>query len=937
MSPERWQQIERLYHAALNRPAGERPAYLREHCAGDDILYCEVESLLRNIESNGFLERRAIEVVAEEYASPTLPDVTGQMLGPYEVMSRLGRGGMGEVYKARDTRLKRAVAIKISATHFTDRFEREARAVAAINHPNICTLYDVGPNYLVMELVEGQTLGERIARGPIALDEVLSMSLQMADALNAAHTKGIIHRDLKPSNVKITADGVVKVLDFGLSKVADSSNPELPTESISATRPGMVLGTAPYMSPEQARGEKAEKRADIWSFGVVVYEMATGQQPFARDTISGTLAAVQTFAPDLNRVPPVLRSLVRACLEKDAKRRLHDIADVVFLLDRAPQAVGAQKRLSRAAFAGVCAITAAIILWFGWLVTRPSKSVLQPLIRLEVDLGRGVSLGSVTGSDVAISPDGTRLAYLSNLRLFTKQLNASSSSELVGTEEAQAPFFSPDSQWIAFGGPEGEKKVPVQGGGPILLSKAPSFYGASWSADGNFLLTLENDALGRIPPAGGNAIPVTELAPGEVAHGWPQVLPGGKGVLFTAYTKDARVDEARIQILVFGDRRPKTLHRGGTYGRYLPSGHLVFVHEGALFAMPFDIQKLEVRGTPVRILDDVAYNTQLGSAQFDFSQTGIFVYRSRSAGNGLRTVQWLDNAGRTERLLDTPGDYLHPQLSPDGGRLALQSGGDVWVLHSQPGTLTRTTFEGGVHPVWTPDSKYILFPKLPTGGMFYMAATGSGVPRPLMPMMPGRYFQWPCSFTADGRLLAYEVHSPETSRDIWTVSLYNNGSRLQAHHPEVFLRSSFDERHPAISPDGRWLAYVSNESGRFQVYVQAFPAKSGKWQISNHGGMYPVWSRSSRELFFRTMDNQIMVASYSVDRNTLIPEKPRIWSANVLANTGSWGNYDLSRDGQRVAALMPSGGLEGQRTQNHIVFLLNFFDELRRRVPPKGL
>ena len=357
MTPERWQQIERLYHAALERPVTERAAYLGEQCAGDDTLCREVESLLRNVEPDGFLERRAMEVAAEVYASPTVPDLTGRKLGRYDVISRLGRGGMGEVYRARDTRLKRDVAIKISAVHFSERFEREARAVAAINHPHICTLYDVGPNYLVMELVEGQTLGERIARGPIALDEALSISRQIAEALNAAHTKGIIHRDLKPSNVKITSDGVVKVLDFGLSKLTDDppaasdGHRICPPRTVSATQPGVVLGTAAYMSPEQARGEKVDKRADIWSFGVVVYEMVTGQQLFARDTISATVAAVQTFEPDWNRVPPVLHRPLRACLEKDPKRRLHDIADVRFLLEQTPQVCEPDKRVPRAGFA----------------------------------------------------------------------------------------------------------------------------------------------------------------------------------------------------------------------------------------------------------------------------------------------------------------------------------------------------------------------------------------------------------------------------------------------------------------------------------------------------------------------------------------------------------------------------------------------------------
>jgi serine/threonine-protein kinase len=551
-------------------------------------------------------------------------------------------------------------------------------------------------------------------------------------------------------------------------------------------------------------------------------------------------------------------------------------------------------------------------------------------MRLNVDLGRGVSLGSVFGSAIIISPDGTRLAYLSNFRLFTRRLDESSSTELPGTEEAHVPFFSPDGQWIAFGVPGHQKKVPVQGGGPVLLSKAGWVVGGSWSEDDSIIVALNTGELARIPPSGGKPAAVTELAPGEVAHRWPQVLPGGKAVLFTAYTKQ-RPDEARIEVISLETRRRKILHRGGTYGRYLPSGHLVFIHNGALFALPFDPDTLEARGSSVRILDDIAHDTFAGSAHFDFSQTGTFVYKSRGAGSGLRTVQWLDNRGDTHGLLDKPGDYLHPKLSPDGTRLAVLSAGDIWTFDAQRETLTRITFDGGVHPLWTSDGRYIIFQT--REGMSYTSASGGGTPRPLT---RSDFPQWPSSVTLDGKRLAFEEGSTETSRDLWTVFLESDDAGLHARDPEAVLRSPFDERHPSISPDGQWLAYVSNESGRFQVYVQSLPHAGEKWQISKDGGMYPVWSRSSRELFFRTMDNQIMVAAYTVNGHSFVAGKPRMWSAVVPANAGAWGNYDLAPDGRRVAALLPSGGLEGQRMESHVVFLLNFFDELRRRAPPSG-
>ena len=558
-------------------------------------------------------------------------------------------------------------------------------------------------------------------------------------------------------------------------------------------------------------------------------------------------------------------------------------------------------------------------------------------MRLDVDLGSEVSLGSFSGADAILSPDGTRLVYVSQSRLFTRRLDQAKATELTGTEGAYAPFFSPDGQWVAFFTPGELKKVPVQGGAAIALCSAPNGMGGSWGEDGNIIAALSGvSVLLRIPAAGGAPTPVTELAQGEIAHRWPQVLPGGRAVLFTASTSAIALDGANVEVMELGDRRRKTLQRGGIYGRYMPSGHLVYLANGALFAVPFDLNRLEVRGTPAPVLGEVAYNSVYGSAEFDFSRTGTLAYRSGGAGSGLLTVQWLDGTGKTQPLLSRSGAYVAPRLSPDRNRLALTSAGDILVYDWRRDTMTPLT-SGGAHsnPLWSPDGRYIAFQA--AGGMFWTRSDGASKPQP---MTESKNLQFPWSFTADGKRLAFFEANPESGNDLWTVSLESDGGGLRARKPEVLLQTSFDERHPSFSPDGRWLAYSSNESGIFQVYVRAIPGSArgagSKWQISNGGGVYPVWSHNGRELFFRTMDSQIMVAAYVGKGDTFQAAKPRVWSEKRLANIGFSSNYDVASDGQRIAALVPAEGPEEQKAQNHVIFLLNFFDELRRRVPAGG-
>ena len=866
----------------------------------------------------------------------------GERLGPYEILAPIGKGGMGEVWKARDTRLGRDVAIKISTEQFSERFEREARAVAALNHPNICTLHDVGPNYLVMEYIEGLTLAERIKEGPIPLEEALGIARHVADALDVAHEKNIIHRDLKPGNIKIKHDGTVKVLDFGLAKMGGTptAKPEdSPTLSMAATQAGMILGTAAYMSPEQARGKEVDKRADIWAFGVVLYEMLTGKQLFAGETVSDVLAGVLRHEPDWEQVPAQVRRLLRKCLAKDPAKRLRDIGDVWELLDEAsptllaPSQTQSTPRLGWIA-AGIAILIAGALGFGWWRASRRIEQPLKPLVRLDVDLGPDVSLSSslLTTPTVILSPDGTRLAYVSQNRLFTRRLDQSKATELIGTDGAVSPFFSPDGQWVAFFSNGKLRKISVEGGSAIALCDFTNSRGGTWGEDGNIIAARGGGGLLRIPSVGGSPVLVSAA---EGSPRWPQVLPGGKAVLFTSLTDQS--DQANIEVMSLATRDQKTLVRGGTFGRYVASGHLVYVNSGTLFAVPFDLDTLVVRGAPVPVLDQVAYSQVYGAAQIDVSWNGALVYRNGGVGNGRRvTVQWLDGSGKSEPLLTKPGDYSRPHFSPDGQRLALEvregSSFDTWVYDWRRDTLTRLTFGAGglaLNPVWSPDGRFIIF-----GGneaLFWTRSDGAGMHQPLVQT---KNISAPFSFTPDGKRLAWN-QAGDGGYDLWTATISYDSGGLRAGTPEPFLKTSFDERTPVFSPDGRWVAYTSNESGIYQVYVRAFPDRGGKWQISNEGGAYPVWARNAPEFFFRSPDNHIMMATYTSTADSFVADKPKVWSEKHIADFGTIGTntYDVAPDGKRIAALMPIEGPAAQQAISHVIFLLNFSDELRRRAP----
>jgi serine/threonine-protein kinase len=562
---------------------------------------------------------------------------------------------------------------------------------------------------------------------------------------------------------------------------------------------------------------------------------------------------------------------------------------------------------------------------------RAGPEPLRPLTRLDLEIDGEDSPRGERGTSAILSPDGRRLVYVAHSRLFVRRLDQATSTELAGTERAQTPFFSPDGQWVAFFSTNRLKKISLESGQVIDMGRDSLGDGGSWNEDGS-IVAATDVRLSRIAAGSGVRTPLTELAPGEIAHRWPQILPGGKAVLFSAYRSMTGLDGATIEVESLQDGRRKTLVRGGTFGRYLTTGHLVYVNQGTVFAVPFDPDRLELHGTPTPVLKEVAYSAAYGSAQIDFSRTGTAVYRSSRVGAGLVTVQWLDAAGNVRPLLPVPGNYLSPTLSRDSSRLALTSAGDIWVYELGRESMTRLTYGGGYgNPLWTPDGRNVVFRT--ARGMWWARADGTGRPQPLT---QSEYQQAPWSFTPDGKRLVFvEIVRPGEAL-IRTLLVDSDHSGLRAGKVEVWLQKPFPVRSPMISPDGRWLAYMSNEKGPMRVFVVAFPGGGREWQISDDGGTYPAWSRDGHEIYFWQFDehrpqSQLMVVWWRSRGDAFVAEKPRPWTGRTMTSFSTTRSYDPAPDG-RIVALMPADAPASR--QDHVIFLLNFFDELRRRLPP---
>src|SRR3954469_9894016 len=957
--PVPFERLESLYHAARLRPAEQRDAFLAEACGGDQELRHEIESLLtQHAATGGFL--------ADVPHVPAL--AIGTRIGVYRITAQLGAGGMGEVYQARDTKLDRDVAIKVLPhTLAADpdrltRFEREARGLAALNHPNIAQIYGFeesgGVNALVMELIEGETLSDRLRRGPIPLDEALPIARQIAEGLEAAHDKGIIHRDVKPSNVALTSTGLVKVLDFGLAKasVATTADARQSPAVITAVGNGALLGTVAYMSPEQARGRPIDKRTDIWAFGCVLYEMLTGRLAFAGATTSDHIAAILEREPDWSALPPEtssgVRQSLRRCLEKDPRSRCHDIADARLQLDSGHGAPSVHaQRSSRAAVivAAVAALTigvgaASLFFSFG----RPAPAATP--FRLAVELGADASMPVEVGPNVALSPDGRTLAFAALTReartgqLYVRHLDQLSATPLPGTEDARNPFFSPDGRWIAFFDMlHGKlKKVSVAGGLPVTLCDARNARGGTWLDNDSIVLqsdAFDGNALGRVAAAGGSPAPFVRAPKIDASIRWPQVLPGGKAVLYTAGVA-AEFEVGTVFVQAVGGGEPRVVVRNGYYGHFVETGHVLYVSHGSVFAIPFDVDRLEASGAAVQVVEGVSASPGTGSADFAVSPTGTLMYVPSESNDDI--ISSMDPSGAATPLLAVPGICTNPVFSPDGGRVAMEvSDGthfDVWVYDLTGATWTQITHEDTAftRPVWTPGGRWLAFglKRERSANLYVSRADGSGEPQRLTRSSKR---QEPWSWHASGKFLSY-FEGPPGMRQLMILPMSGDEvSGWKAGEPKAFRSTSFDEAYPMFSPDGRWIAYTSRDTLHAEVIVEPFPGPGRRVPISSGGGSLPQWSSAKNELLFRGADNRMMVAAYQAAGDSFRADKPRLWSPRPLPRSImrplQQEPFAVYPDGNQIALFVPPEPEPGHRDK--VVLVFDFLNELRRSGRPR--
>jgi Tol biopolymer transport system component len=912
--------------------------------------------------------------------------IVGSRLGSYEVLAKLGEGGMGEVYRARDTRLKREVAIKVLPETFaTDadrlaRFHREAEVLASLNHPNIAAVYGLEQvdtvTAIVLELVEGDTLADLIARGPLLLTALLPIARQLADALEAAHEKGIIHRDLKPANIKVTPDGTVKVLDFGLAAVAqDPKTPNInathsPTLTL-ATQAGVIMGTAAYMSPEQASGAIADKRADVWAFGVVLWEMLTGRRLFDGETVSHTLAYVLTKEPDWSTLPThtpaSIRRLLRRCLEKDRKRRLADITSARLEIDdatmpageqvgsTAPPATSTWRRVLPWAIAltAVVALGGVLALWAPW---KPAPTARVSKVLVDIGADASVSTAGAPGANIALSEDGRLLAYVAQRaagsvpQIFVRRLDQLQATPLPSTDNATNPFFSPNGEWIGFFAEGKLRKVSTTGGSAIVLSDAPNGRGAAWAEDGTIVFAANStpgSGLSVVPDSGGTATTLTKPESEETLHRWPQTLLGGKAVLYTASARAGSFDDASLVVHMIPQGTRKIVHRGGYLGRYLPSGHVIYVNNATVFAVRFDLDRLETIGQPFPVLEGVTASSGTGAVQLAVSSSGTIAYLAGTFNTNETQILWMDAAGKTTPLQAMPTNWSNPQFSPDGTTLAIDvlergSGNiDVWLYDLARDTPTRLTFDLGLDakPVWTPDGKRIVFSSSrgdkTTFNLYWQRSDGTG---DVQRLTESTNVQFASSWHPSGKFLAFYEQHPQAGMDLMILPVEGDeATGWKIGKPTPFLNTPFAEQEPMFSPDGRWLAYQSNASGGLSVFVRPFPGPGGQQQVSSGAAAgFPMWSRTRPELLFITFGPpQVMVAPYSAAGESFRADRPRPWSPP--------GRY-LQRPRIRPVALHPDGrrvalgrGEDPQEATkaDKLVFVFNIFDELRRLAPVK--
>jgi len=898
----------------------------------------------------------------------------GTRLGPYEVVSPLGAGGMGEVWKARDTKLNREVALKILPEAFAldadrlARFKREAQVLASLNHPHIGAIYGFedsdGIHALVLELVDGPTLADRIAQGPIPLDDALPIAKQIVEALEAAHEQGIIHRDLKPANIKLTAEGSVKVLDFGLAKlVQDDVRVPSPlataAETIVRTRNGLIVGTPGYMSPEQLRGHAIDRRADIWGFGCVMYEMLTGRCAFRRETSSDTLAAILEREPDWqavsDRAPAAIQTLIRRCLQKNAARRLRDIGDVRLELEDALSARSdgiessvhlkqtSAGRRSRAYIGGAAIVGLLVVSAAATTLMYRSRhlAIASVAARFTIPFPPAAPLTESLGlgSSIAISRDGRRLAFLARPRggisggvasLYVRDVDQLESRAIPGTSAARDPFFSPDGTWVGFFVGTKLEKVSVDGGAPVTICETQSPEGGTWSADGMVFFTpARAGGIWRVPAEGGTPVETTKLQANETAHRWPHALPDGRALLFTSYVPGSATPKINIQSLTTGERR---VLLDGTAAHYVPTGHLVFARGGTLMAAPFDAARQEITGAALPFANSSLWVNLLGVPHAGVADNGTLAYLGEP-GAPQRVFVWVDRAGVEQPIGAPPGDYVMPRLSPDATRVAylINTGnrtGDAWLYDLARNTPTRLTFGGNTgFLVWRPDGQRLTYTSTAGGEITIASKPVDGSESEETLLAGNAVAGLPLSWSPNGRSLAMVRNAPTTLQDLWIWS-------VDERAPRLFLQTPFAEGGAVFSPDGRWLAYVSTESGESQVYIRSIDPSGQRYQVSNSGGNEIVWPRRGHELFYRRGDSVIAV-DVMTEPQFSVGRPRQLFDRHYERSTALWANYDVSSDGRRLLMMKPRDE-SGRGETAEIYVTLNWFEELNRRLPAKS-
>jgi eukaryotic-like serine/threonine-protein kinase len=933
---EDWPRVREVFEQALALPAADRSAYVAAVCAGQPSLGHEVERLLESHgRAAGFLSTPAADFLDD---TGVVPSLDGQRIGPYLVAARIGAGGMGEVYKARDTRLDRTVAIKVLPWHAAgdpqarERFDREARAIAGLTHPHICALYDVGDatlpsgaaagtslpsvtiRYLVMEHLEGETLAVRMASGPLPIAQALHYAVQMASALDHAHRAGIVHRDLKPANVMLTKAGA-KLLDFGLAKQAARRPASLATigadssarrEPATITTPGMILGTVPYMAPEQLEGREADARTDVFAFGAVLYEMLTGSKAFAGATQASVIAAILEHEPAslttvLPSVPAALDRVVTRCLAKDPDERWQSTADLASELQWIEKALGAPAKPKEAAAPVTSLRRRPLVYWAAAVLAAFVAGSIASAVYFsrapadapEMRMQIATPGGHLT--NFALSPDGRKIVFQATAegktQLWLRSLDSETAQPLTGTDDAYRPFWSPDSRSIGFFANGHLKRIDVTGGPILVLGSAPNPHGGTWSQDGVILFTPQSSGpISRVPAQGGEAESLTHVhLPGITGDWWPYFLPDGRHFLFFAW---GTPEKKGVYVASIDSKEVRRLFDANSEAVFTPPDLVLYARQGALVAQRVDMNKWEPVGDPRPVAKTVAVRNTCGyCAAVSASTVGPIAYRSTGAE---RQMVWTDRSGHDTGTVGAPDAVLRYsfKLALNGRTVAFARDGentDIWLLDIINGVPQRFTFDAAnkYSPTWSPDSSRIVFSWDPAGVLDLYEKRLDGAGNGTLLWSSGEHKDAQ-DWSVDGRFILYTNSSATTGWDLWALPLVGNKKPLEVAH------TAFNEDSGRFSPEGRWVAYQSNETGRNEIYVQPFPGPGGKKQITSGGGTSPQWGRDGRELFFLTPDRSLAAAPITMNGSAIEADKPV-----VLFTLPPESAYAASRDGQR--------------------------------------